>query len=190
MNRRRTGNIDQKEVIGMRLYARQKYFSFRTVFSILDSNGRVCYTVKGEIFSLTKKLHVYDNTGREVAILRGRIIKLLPTYDIFIGGRKAASIAKRLTLFRPSYVIRDSNWRVEGDFLQHRYSMYDGRRNKVASISKKWLTFGDCFELNVPDPDNEVLAVCMMLAIDCVMDDQEMSSLSQRHAPQNNENND
>lgn len=189
MNRGRTGDIDQKEVIGMRLYARQKYFSFRTVFSILDSNGRVRYTVKGEIFSLTKKLHVYDNTGREVAVLRGRIVSLLPTYDIFIGGRKTANITKRLTLFRPSYVIRDCNWKVDGDFMQHRYAIYDGRRNKVASISKKWLTFGDCFELNVPDPDNEVLAVCMMLVIDCVMDDQETSSLSRRNAPQTTVNN-
>ena len=173
----------------MRLYARQKYFSFRTVFSILDSRGRVRYTVRGEIFSLTKKLHVYDSEGREVAVLRGRIIKLLPTYDVFIGGSKAANITKKLTLFRPSYVIRDCNWRVDGDFMQHRYGIYDGHRNKVASISKKWLTFGDCFELDVPDPDNEVLAVCMMLAIDCVMDDQAMSSRSRQRSVQTNENN-
>lgn len=166
----------------MRLYARQKVFSFRTVFSILDSSGRVRYTVRGELLSLTRKLHVYDSSGREVALLRGRIINLLPTYDIYIGGRKAARIVKRLTLFRPSYVIRDCNWRVEGDFLQHKYSMYNGHRNKVATISKRWMSIGDCFELNVPDPDNEVLAVCMMLAIDCVMDDQESASLSHRQS--------
>lgn len=159
----------------MRLYARQKIFSFRTVFSILDSNGRVRYTVRGEILSFARKLHVYDSSGREVALLRGRIISLLPTYDIYIGGRKAARIIKRISLFRPSYVIRDCNWRVQGNFVQHSYKMIDGRRNEVATIRKRWLTIGDCFELNVPDPSNELLAVCMMLAIDCVMDDQARS---------------
>ena len=171
----------------MRLYARQKVFSFRTVFNILDSGGRVRYTVRGELLSLTKKLHVFDSSGREVALLRGKIISLLPTYDIYIGKRKAARITKRLTFFRPSYVITDCNWRVEGDFLQHNYSMYSGRRNRVATISKKWISIGDCFELVVPDPENEVLAVCMMLAIDCVMDDQEVSMVGHRQTLNNME---
>jgi uncharacterized protein YxjI len=170
----------------MRLYARQRVFSFRTVFNILDSRGRVRYTVKGELLSLTKKLHVFDSSGREVALLRGKIISLLPTYDIYIGNRKAARIVKRLTLFRPSYVITDCNWRVEGNLLQHSYSLYNGRRNRVATISKRWMSIGDCFELDVPDPENEVLAVCMMLAIDCVMDDQEASSLTHRQTLNNN----
>ena len=153
----------------MRLYARQKVFSFRTTFSIVDEHGRPHYTVKGEILTIGKKLHVYDASGREVALLREKLIKLLPTYDIYIGGRPVARIVKRLSILKPSYEIRECGWRVEGNFLQHDYRIYNGVV-AVAGIRKRWLSFGDCFELDVPDSRNELLAVCVMLAIDCVMD--------------------
>ena len=54
----------------MRLYARQKVFSFRTVFSITDERGNDRYRVRGELLTLGKRLHVYDNNGREVAMIR------------------------------------------------------------------------------------------------------------------------
>ena len=100
-----------------------------------------------------------------------RLFRFLPTYEIYIDGRLAATIIKRFTFFRPSYVIRDCNWRVEGNFLAHDYSMYDGNGHVAATIHKTWFTIGDCFELDVRDRKDELLAVCMMLAIDCVMDD-------------------
>ena len=156
----------------MRLYAKEKIFSLRTIFNIVDEHNNPCYGVRGEIFTFGRKLHVMDRRGTEVAFLRQRLFRFLPTFDIYIGDRLAATITKRFTLLRPSYVIRDCDWTVEGDFLSHDYSMYDGRGHEVASIHKRWLSFGDCFELDVPDKRNEILAVCMMLAIDCVMDDQ------------------
>lgn len=166
-----------KEEDYMRLYARQKVFSFRTVFSITDERGREHYRVRGEVFTLGSRLHVYDSTGREAAVIRQRILNLLPTYDIYIGGRHAARIVKKITLLRPSYVIRGCNWKVQGNFLQHDYRIYRGV-SAIAGIRKRWLSFGDCFELDVPDRNNELLAVCMMLVIDCVMDAEEASKPS------------
>lgn len=156
----------------MRLYARQKVFSFRTVFSITDERGNDRYRVRGELLTLGKRLHVYDNNGREVAMIRQRLLNLLPTYDIYIGGRHAARIVKKITLLRPSYVIRGCNWKVQGNFLQHDYRIYRGM-SAIAGIRKRWLSFGDCFELDVPERENELLSVCMMLVIDCVMDAEE-----------------
>ena len=161
----------------MRLYARQKVFSFRTVFSITDERGNDRYRVRGELLTLGKRLHVYDNNGREVAMIRQRLLNLLPTYDIYIGGRHAARIVKKITLLRPSYVIRGCNWKVQGNFLQHDYRIYRGM-SAIAGIRKRWLSFGDCFELDVPERENELLSVCMMLVIDCVMDAEEAARSS------------
>lgn len=161
----------------MRLYARQKVFSFRTVFSITDERGNDRYRVRGELLTLGKRLHVYDNNGSEVAMIRQRLLNLLPTYDIYIGGRHAARIVKKITLLRPSYVIRGCNWKVQGNFLQHDYRIYRGM-SAIAGIRKRWLSFGDCFELDVPERENELLSVCMMLVIDCVMDAEEIARSS------------
>ena len=170
-------NQAEKEKEDMRLYARQKVFSFRTVFSITDERGNDRYRVRGELLTLGKRLHVYDNNGREVAMIRQRLLNLLPTYDIYIGGRHAARIVKKITLLRPSYVIRGCNWKVQGSFLQHDYRIYRGM-SAIAGIRKRWLSFGDCFELDVPERENELLSVCMMLVIDCVMDAEEAARSS------------
>lgn len=160
----------------MRFYARQKLFSLRTVFKILNEKGQPSYSAKGEIVSFGKRLHIYDRTGREVAVLRQRLMSLMPTYEIHIGGRYAASIVKRITLFKPSYSIKGSGWRVQGDFLKHSYRLIGPNGKVAASIRKRWFSFGDAFELNVPDPENELMAICVMLAIDCVMDNEEAAA--------------
>ena len=110
-------------------------------------------------------------------MIRQRLLNLLPTYDIYIGGRHAARIVKKITLLRPSYVIRGCNWKVQGNFLQHDYRIYRGM-SAIAGIRKRWLSFGDCFELDVPERENELLSVCMMLVIDCVMDAEEAARSS------------
>ena len=167
----------------MKLYANQKILSLTTVFDIVDERNDPRYSVRGEFLTIGRRLHVTDRNGREVAFLRQRPFRLLPTFEIYIGDRLAARIIKRFTFFRPSYVIMDCNWTVNGDFLAHDYSMYDGTGSEVASVHKRWLTFGDCFELDVPDKRNEILAVCLMLAIDCVMDQQAAASSNAANSP-------
>ena len=49
----------------MKLYIKQKVFSFRDKFHIFDENGEVKYTATGEILTLGKKLHVTDAYDRE-----------------------------------------------------------------------------------------------------------------------------
>ena len=51
----------------MKLYMKQKVFSWRDRFYIKDEYEEDRYYVEGELFSWGKKLHVYDMTGAEVA---------------------------------------------------------------------------------------------------------------------------
>ena len=51
----------------MKLYIKQKIFSWNDKFSIYDENGEERYYVEGEFFSWGKKLHVYDHAQREAA---------------------------------------------------------------------------------------------------------------------------
>ena len=54
----------------MKLYIRQKIFSFGAKFNVTDEFEEVHYKVEGEIFTLVPKLHIYDTTGYEVALVR------------------------------------------------------------------------------------------------------------------------
>ena len=44
----------------MKLYLKQKVFSWGDSFTVYDENGNDKYYVEGEIFSFGKKLHIYD----------------------------------------------------------------------------------------------------------------------------------
>ena len=54
----------------MKLYIKQKVFSWGDKFTVKDSNGEDRYFVEGDVFSWGKKLHVYDMHGNEAAFIR------------------------------------------------------------------------------------------------------------------------
>ena len=55
----------------MKLYIKQKVFSWRDRFSVCDGRSEPCYTVEGEIFTWGRKLHIRDMAERELAFHYG-----------------------------------------------------------------------------------------------------------------------
>jgi len=164
----------------MKLYLKQKVFSWRDRFFAKDENGNDRYAVEGEIFTWGKKLHVYDSNGNEAAFIRQKVWSWMPRYYIEMGGRVVCELVKEFTFFRPSYRLEGSSWRLEGDFWAHEYSLHDNER-QIMRLSKKWFTWGDSYELDIADPRNEVLCLCVALAVDCVLDSQNNTANSHHH---------
>ena len=61
----------------MRLWMKQKVFSWGDHFTIKDDAGNDRYTVQGEVFSWGKKLHVLDSFGNDVMIKTSQAVALL-----------------------------------------------------------------------------------------------------------------
>ena len=78
----------------MKLYIKQKVFSWAYRFTVKDANGNDRYYVEGEVFSWGKKLHVYDQNENEVAFIQQKVFSFLPTYHVFVNGTQAAEIIK------------------------------------------------------------------------------------------------
>ncbi len=58
-------------------------------------------------------------------------------------------------------------WDIDGDFFAHDFSISrEGR--EIVVIHKEWLTWGDCYVLDIADPRDTVTALAVVLAIDCV----------------------
>ena len=161
----------------MQLYMKQKVFSWKDKFSILDAFGENRYYVEGKAISLGKKLRVYDAAGRELAFVNQQFLSLLPKFSVEMDGREVAVIRKKFTFLKPVYTIEGPDWEVQGDFLGHDYTITE-KGNPIVSIHKKWMAWGDTFELDVADESREVLAVAVVLAIDAVMDAQQAAASS------------
>ncbi len=152
----------------MKLYIKQKIFSWKDKFYVRDENGNDRYYVEGEFFSLGKKLHIYNMNGDEVAFIQQKLLSFLPRYFVFMGGTQRAEIVKEFTLFRNKYRIDGLGWDVNGDFMDHDYEITSGGR-PIVTINKEWFTWGDSYVLDIKDNADEVIALSVVLAIDCVI---------------------
>ena len=65
----------------MKLYIKQKVFSWKDKFFVKDEFGNDRYYVEGELFSLGKKLHIYDMNGNELAFIHQ---KYSPSFRDFL----------------------------------------------------------------------------------------------------------
>ena len=150
----------------MKLYIKQKVFSWRDRFAIFDETEQSRWFAQGEIFTFGRKLHIYDVFGNEAAFIRQKVLSFLHRYYIEIGGSEFEFV-KEFTFLRPRFTIRNLDWSVDGDFWHHDY-MVTSSLGEVMRMSRAWLSWGDFYELDINDPQDELLCLCVALAIDCI----------------------
>ena len=155
----------------MNLYIKERIFTWGDKFDVCDRNGQMKYYVEGEVFSWGKKLHVYDKYNREVAFIKQALFTWMPCYKVFVNGSEIAQIRKEFSFLRPRYRVDGLNWDVEGSFWERYYTVTQHGR-PVVSIEKKLLTWGDTYELTIADDADEIVALAVVLTIDCVVEQQ------------------
>ncbi|MBE6786012.1 MAG: hypothetical protein E7538_07280 [Ruminococcaceae bacterium] len=161
----------------MKLYIKQKVFSWKDKFYVKDEFGNDRYYIEGELFSFGKKLHIYDMNNNELAFIHQKVLSFLPRFFVYIGGAQVAEIVKEFTLFRNKYRIDGLGWEVDGDFMDHDYEITHMGR-PIVSISKEWFTWGDSYMLDIADSVDPINALSVVLAIDCVIEMQRRASAS------------
>ena len=152
----------------MKLYIKQTVFSWVARFTVQDESGRDRYYVEGELFSWGKKLHVHDASGNEAAFIQQKVWSFLPRYFVFVNGEQVAEIVKELTFLRPHYRIEGLGWEIDGSFWAYDYEITQGG-SPIVTIHKAWMTWGGCYELDIADGRDEIVALAVVLTIDCVM---------------------
>ena len=152
----------------MKLALKQKVFSLKESFSVMDEEGTPVYQVSGKLISVGHKLTVQDMDGQEAAYIHQKVLSLVPKYFIEVDGQEM-ELKGHITLLKPHYTLEtdSGNWEIRGDFVQHEYEMKRGRE-VVATVTRKWLSWGDTYLLDVPDERDALIALGVMVAIDCV----------------------
>ena len=153
----------------MKIYIKQKVFSWGDKFTVKDEYGNDKYFVQGEVFSWGKKLHVYDSVGREVAFIKQEVWSFLPRYYVFCGEEQIAEIRKEFTFLFQRYSIQGLGWEIEGKLMAHDYEITKNG-DLIVSINKEWMTWGDSYELSIANPEDEIVALAVVLTIDCVLE--------------------
>lgn len=101
----------------------------------------------------------------EIGLVKEKLFTLLPVFEIEMNGYIKGRIEKRFSLFKPKYEIDYNGWRVEGDFLGWDYDVYCGC-SVTARISKELFHWGDTYVIEYSNPEDEINALLLVLAID------------------------
>lgn len=149
----------------MRLYFKQRFFSWFDSYDIYDEDGAAVYTVEGKL-SWGHCLHILNAAGAHIGTVQERVFTLLPKFELYEGGEYIGSIQKEFSLFHPRYDIDFLGWQVEGNLWEWDYTVTASDGGLVASISKELLNWTDTYSIDVPDPQNALYALMLVLAID------------------------
>lgn len=153
----------------MNLYLKQHVFTWADKFTVYDQEGSDYLYVKGEAFTWGKKLHILDLDGNELIFIKQKVFSFLPKYYISKGGTYIAEVIKEFTLFRQEYTVNGLDWKVKGDFFAHEYEIYSGS-HRIVLVSKKWLTWGDSYEIHIEGVD-PIDALAVVLIVDACISD-------------------
>ncbi len=149
----------------MRMYFKQRMFSWLDSYDIYDEKRNVMYVVKGQL-SWGHCLKIFDCFGNEVGTVKEVVLTFMPKFEVYFGKRYIGCITKEFTLFKPKYNINYNGWHIEGSFTEWDYRITDPYKNVVASISKEIFHMTDQYVIDVANPQDALIALMFVLAID------------------------
>jgi uncharacterized protein YxjI len=155
---------------------KQRVLTITDKFTIKDDRGNDVYKVKGKLISLGDRLDFEDMHGNEVAEIKEELISLTPSFRVFRGGKLQADLSKKLlTVFRDKFKVdmKDGTKDLEitGNILDHEYTFRRGR-DEVASVSKRWVSIGDTYGVDIVDGEDDVLILACAVIVDMIAHDQ------------------
>lgn len=149
----------------MKLLFKQRIFSWFDSYDIYDEQGRVVYTVKGQL-AWGHCLKIFDARGNEIGTVKERVLTFLPKFEVYLGQNYLGCITKEFTFFKPRYNIDYNGWHIEGDFMEWDYRIMDRMGMPVAVISKEIFHWSDTYVIDVCVPQDALNALMFVLAID------------------------
>lgn len=156
------------------LYLKQQIFTLVDRYYVYDEAGREVYKIEGQFLSIPKRQVIYDASGKELFTLKRVLFSLLPTFVLFEpSGKELAAIRKRLTFFRHQIDIESDfgSYTIEGDFLSHDFSILKNGK-WIVQMHKKWLSWGDAYEMQLDEGENEAFLCALVIAVDQAVHEQ------------------
>jgi len=154
---------------------RQNLISIGDDFWIEDEEGKRVFKVDGKVLRIRKTPVFEDVNGRKLAQIQERLLTIKDTMAIEdANGDQLATVKKALIApLRDRWSVNVKNGPdldVQGDILDHEYSIKQGRK-KIAEVSKKWLSLTDTYGVEIDPGQNEILILAVAIAIDMMAHD-------------------
>lgn len=113
-------------------------------------------------------MNIYDAQGQLLGTVKEEIFTFLPRFELIINNECIGEITKEFTLFRSQFTLNCNDWEVNGDWLGWDYSVTNSQNSEVMHASKELWNFTDTYTIDVTHPEDALLSLMVVLAIDAV----------------------
>lgn len=152
----------------MKLYMKQKVFSIVDKYKIYDENQKLMYHVEGQFFSWRGKMTLMKN-DQPIYHFSHRIFTFINRYlDIYNKyNEKIGVFVKNFSFFTPRITvdIKNKPYEIKGELFAHDFTIYRDQQF-VATVTKKWITWGDTYEIDINQEEDIDLIVALVIGID------------------------
>lgn len=149
----------------MKLYFKQRFFSWFDSYDIYLEDGSTFYTVEGQL-SWGHCLHILDDAGRHIATVKEQVLTLLPRFDFYIGDERVGTLKREFTFLSPAYDLDCCGWRVTGNWLEWDYQILRRDGSTAAVIRKELFHWTDTYVMDIEREEDALLCLMIVLAID------------------------
>ena len=150
-------------------YLKQKVFSIRNRYTILDDKKNAIYNASSPMFR-SRVLHLNDAKSNETLYTMIRkSFTFRPSYKVIDeAGKMVASTKKKRAFFKRKVEVASvyGDLVIEGNYRAHIFSIKQPDGREVAAINKKRLSWGDTYEIAVYADDHELFYLALILLID------------------------
>ena len=148
----------------MKLYVSEELLSLHRKFYITDELGNNLYYISSKIISIGDQTKIYDLNNHELIFIEQELFHLTPHYNIYIKGNYSFTIKKDISIFANNYTL-SNDYKVYGDFLMLNFDIYDNNDKEIGTISKKFISIGDKYEIEISNKKNLLVSLAIIVAI-------------------------
>lgn len=150
-------------------YLKQKVFSMTDRYKIYDDQQKELYEVRSKLLSITNKMEFTRiSDGQVLFHFQKQLLHLMSTYTLMDGNHQKLATVKRKLAFvnkKVSVETSETTYQVEGNFTGHQFSIMN-QGQEVANLRKKWISWGDAYEISVFQDDHAEFFLALVILLD------------------------
>lgn len=149
----------------MRFYLKTENGAHR-LFSVEDDCGNPVYEVTGRVSSFSHRFVLSDCERNAVGKVSGVRLSSASQYSV-TAGRERIRVSLNVSSARRPMRIIGRRWRFRGSLLTRSFDFVDPRQRTVMTHGRCWERGGDCYAVEIADPENVPLCLCLAVIADC-----------------------
>lgn len=162
-----------------RKHARQDWETYQLRERLIDigddywietDQGRRAFKVNGKALRVRDTFVLEDPDGGDRVRMKHHPVRVRETWAIERPGTPDATLRKALVSpMRHRWIVEADDigeWRIQGNFVDHEYTIEDAEDHEIAEVSKRWVRVRDTYGIQVDPSVDVALVLAITVAID------------------------